>query len=94
MRITIGNDVLYENYSAGLGRADEFFRNLRNIERQKIVVGRNDKIFPEPGAHPFLRDLPEAALHLFDTGHFTLEDKLDEMAPLIRDFLDRKVVPR
>jgi hypothetical protein len=26
-----------------------------------------------------------------DTGHFALEDKLDEMAPLIRDFLDRKV---
>jgi len=25
------------------------------------------------------------------TGHFALEDKLDEMAPLIHDFLDRKV---
>jgi hypothetical protein len=29
--------------------------------------------------------------HLIDTGHFALEDKADEMVPLIRDFLGRKV---
>jgi hypothetical protein len=29
--------------------------------------------------------------HLIDTGHFALEDKADEMVPLIRDFLDRKI---
>jgi hypothetical protein len=27
--------------------------------------------------------------HLIDTGHFVLEDKADEVVPLIRDFLDR-----
>jgi hypothetical protein len=30
-------------------------------------------------------------LHLLDTGHFALEDKLDEMEPLIREFLDRNL---
>ncbi len=59
-----------------------------------IVWGKNDKIFPEEGAHPYLRDVPGAELHLLDTGHFALEDKLDEMAPLIRSFLDRKVATR
>jgi pimeloyl-ACP methyl ester carboxylesterase len=54
-----------------------------------IVWGRNDKIFPEAGAHPYLRDLPDAELHLLDTGHFALEDKLDEIAPLLMGFLDR-----
>ena len=29
--------------------------------------------------------------HLIDTGHFALEDKADEMVPLTRDFLGRKV---
>jgi len=29
-----------------------------------------------------------------DTGHFALEDKADEIIPLIRDFLDRKVTPQ
>jgi len=56
-----------------------------------IVWGKNDVIFPEPGAHPYLRDLPEAELHLLDSGHFALEDQLDVMAPLIRDFLARKL---
>jgi pimeloyl-ACP methyl ester carboxylesterase len=56
-----------------------------------IVWGKNDKIFPEAGAHPYLRDLPAAEMHILDTGHFALEDKLDVMAPLIRNFLDKKL---
>ena len=56
-----------------------------------IVWGKNDKIFPADGAHPYRRDLPNVELHLLDTGHFALEDKADEMVPLIRDFLDREV---
>ncbi|MGW1085880.1 alpha/beta fold hydrolase [Streptomyces sp. NPDC002596] len=54
-----------------------------------IVWGRNDMFFPEPGARAYLRDLPDAELHLFDTGHFALEDHLPEIAPLVADFLDR-----
>ncbi|MDR8415166.1 alpha/beta hydrolase [Nonomuraea sp. 3-1Str] len=54
-----------------------------------IVWGRNDPFFPEPGAHAYLRDLPGAELHVFDTGHFALEENLPEIAPLIAAFLDR-----
>jgi pimeloyl-ACP methyl ester carboxylesterase len=56
-----------------------------------LVWGKNDRIFPADGAHPYKRDLPDVEFHLIDTGHFALEDKADEMVPLIRDFLDRKV---
>ena len=56
-----------------------------------IVWGKNDKIFPADGAHPYKRDLPKVEFHLIDTGHFALEDKADEMVPLIRDFLSRKI---
>ena len=56
-----------------------------------IVWGKNDKIFPADGAHPYKRDLPKVEFHLLDTGHFVLEDKADEVFPLIRDFLDRKI---
>ena len=58
-----------------------------------IVWGANDKIFPADGAHPYKRDLPDVEFHLFDTGHFALEDKADEIVPLIRDFLERKLSP-
>ena len=45
----------------------------------------------ETSLREFVHQLPKAELHLLDTGHFALEDKLDVMAPLIHDFLDRKV---
>jgi pimeloyl-ACP methyl ester carboxylesterase len=56
-----------------------------------IVWGKNDKIFPPDGAHPYKRDLPDIEFHLLDTGHFALEDKADEIVPLMRDFLARRV---
>lgn len=56
-----------------------------------IVWGKNDYIFPADGAHPYKRDLTDLEFHLLDTGHFVLEDKADEVVPLIRDFLERKV---
>jgi pimeloyl-ACP methyl ester carboxylesterase len=65
----------------------EFFRQKK--PPTIIVWGKNDKIFPPDGATPYLRDLPDAELHLIDSGHFALEDHLDEMAPLIRTFLDK-----
>lgn len=58
-----------------------------------IVWGKNDVIFPASGAKAYLRDLPGAELHLFDSGHFALEDKGDEIASLMRDFLDRQSAP-
>ncbi|WP_322100107.1 alpha/beta fold hydrolase [Geminicoccus harenae] len=69
-----------------------FFRDRR--PPTLIVWGENDQIFAAAGAHAYLRDLPDAELHLLDTGHFALEDKLDEIAPLIHDFLDRKIAGR
>ncbi|MFF4211719.1 alpha/beta fold hydrolase [Streptomyces sp. NPDC001796] len=54
-----------------------------------ITWGSNDPFFPESGARAYLRDLPDAELHLFDTGHFALETHLPEIAPLSADFLDR-----
>jgi pimeloyl-ACP methyl ester carboxylesterase len=56
-----------------------------------IVWGKNDFIFPADGAHPYKRDLKDLEFHLIDSGHFLLEDKPDELFPLIHDFLDRKV---
>ncbi|WP_086818528.1 alpha/beta fold hydrolase [Allokutzneria sp. NRRL B-24872] len=52
-----------------------------------IVWGTGDMFFSEAGARAYLRDVPDAQLHLFETGHFALEDKVDEIAPLIADFL-------
>lgn len=83
---------LFYDYRTNLPLYPQFQAFFRDRKPPTLIVwGKNDKIFPEEGAHPYLRDLPEAEFHLLDTGHFALEDKLDEMAPLIRSFLDRKI---
>jgi len=87
-------DLLYD-YRTNVPLYPQFQKFFRERKPPTIILwGKNDKIFPEPGAHPYLRDLPDAEFHILDSGHFALEDKLDEMAPLIRDFLDRKIDKR
>ncbi|SDF57514.1 MULTISPECIES: alpha/beta fold hydrolase [unclassified Duganella] len=56
-----------------------------------IVWGKNDKIFPPAGAHPYLRDLPKAELHFVNTGHFALEEDSVAIANYIRPFLAKNV---
>lgn len=86
---------LFYDYRTNLPLYPQFQAFFRDRKPPTLIVwGKNDKIFPEAGAHPYLRDLPDAELHILDTGHFALEDKFDEMAPLIHDFLDRKVARR
>ncbi|MDH6125069.1 alpha/beta hydrolase [Kitasatospora sp. GP82] len=82
------------DYHSNLARYPEWQEWLRKHTPPTLITwGRNDPFFPEPGARAYLRDLPDAEVHLFDTGHFALEENLPEIAPLIADFLDR-VWPR
>jgi pimeloyl-ACP methyl ester carboxylesterase len=65
---------------------------LRNYQPPTLIVwGKNDEIFPAAGAEPYKRDLEDLEYHLIDTGHFALESHGQEIADLMRDFLNRKV---
>jgi pimeloyl-ACP methyl ester carboxylesterase len=54
-----------------------------------IVWGPHDGYMPDGAARAYFRDLPDAELHLLDAGHWALETSLDEVVPLVRDFLGR-----
>jgi pimeloyl-ACP methyl ester carboxylesterase len=54
-----------------------------------IVWGPHDGYMPEKSARAYLRDLPDAELHLLDGGHWLLETHLHEVVHLVRDFLGR-----
>lgn len=54
-----------------------------------IVWGQHDHYMPEKSAQAYLRDLPEAEVHLLEGGHWLLETNLDEVTNLIRSFLER-----
>jgi pimeloyl-ACP methyl ester carboxylesterase len=83
---------LFHDYGSNVPLYPQFQAFFRERRPPTLIVwGKNDKIFPAEGATPYLRDLPNAQLHLLDTGHFALEDKLDVMAPMIHAFLDREL---
>jgi pimeloyl-ACP methyl ester carboxylesterase len=57
-----------------------------------IVWGPRDGYMPEGAARAYLRDLPDAELHLLeDGGHWLLETHLDQTVSLVRTFLDRLI---
>lgn len=51
--------------------------------------GPQDGYMPEASARAYLRDLPDAELHLLDGGHWLLETHFDEVVSLSREFLGR-----
>ena len=65
----------------------EYFR--KHKPRFLAAWGKNDPFFLPAGAEAFRRDIPDAQVHFFDTGHFALETHATEIAGLIRDFLAR-----
>jgi pimeloyl-ACP methyl ester carboxylesterase len=54
--------------------------------------GRNDAFFPIAGARAYLADLPDADIHLLDTGHFATATHSPEIAVLISAFFQNRVV--
>ena len=63
----------------------EYFRTQK--PRLLAVWGKNDPFFLPAGAEAFKRDIPEAVVRFFDTGHFALETHSAEIASLICEFL-------
>ncbi|AOF94405.1 alpha/beta hydrolase [Sinorhizobium sp. RAC02] len=79
---------------AGLKQNRAWFPDHRKYLREHqpptlIVWGPNDHYMPERSARAYLRDLPEAELHLLDGGHWLLETHLEEVVHRARDFLGR-----
>jgi len=86
---------LFYDYRTNVELYPQFQAFFRQHQPPTLIVwGANDTIFPAAGASAFKRDLPQAELHLLDTGHFAFEDKGDEILPLLREFLQRHLAAR
>jgi pimeloyl-ACP methyl ester carboxylesterase len=63
---------------------------LRKYKPPTLVLwGRYDPSFTTPGALAYKRDLPDAEVDILDAGHFATEEKVDEIASRMLDFLGR-----
>jgi pimeloyl-ACP methyl ester carboxylesterase len=81
---------LFQDYYNNLLAYPKWQAFLRKQQPPTLIVwGKNDPAFIAAGAEAYLRDLPQAELHLIDAGHFAVEEKAVEIAQFILPFMDR-----
>lgn len=52
-----------------------------------VVWGKYDPSFALPEAEAYKREVPDAEVHVFEAGHFALDESVDEIAAIMRHFL-------
>jgi len=81
---------LFGDYRSNIALYPAFQAYFRAHKPPFLAVwGKNDPFFLPPGAEAFKRDMPDAVVRFFHTGHFALETHAAEIAAAIRDFLPR-----
>jgi pimeloyl-ACP methyl ester carboxylesterase len=81
---------LFGDYKSNVALYPSFQQYFRTHKPPLLAVwGKNDPFFLPPGAEAFRRDIPEAEVRFFDTGHFALETHYAEIAKVIGDFLSK-----
>ena len=79
---------LFGDYQSNVALYPAFQTYFRTHKPRFLAVwGRHDPFFLPPGAEAFKRDIPDAVIRFFETGHFALETHAAEIAAAIRDFL-------
>jgi pimeloyl-ACP methyl ester carboxylesterase len=75
----------YKTNVALYPKFQEYFR----VYRPKLLAvwGDKDPFFLPAGAEAYKRDLPDAIVKLYDTGHFALETHVNEIGNDILEFL-------
>ncbi len=84
-------DLLLD-YASNVEMYPQFQDYFRQYQPPLLAVwGKNDPFFMPAGAEAWKRDLPDAEIRFYDTGHFALETHAKEIGTAVGDFLDRHV---
>ncbi len=82
--------AMFYDYRTNVPLYPKWQKYLRDHQPPTLIVwGKNDYIFPADGAHPYKKDLKNLEFHLLETGHFALEEKGDEIAAYMLNFLEK-----
>jgi pimeloyl-ACP methyl ester carboxylesterase len=85
----IQTDLFYD-YRTNETRFTDWQAWMKRAQPPTLVVwGRYDPSFETAEAQAYKRELPEAEIHVIDAGHFALDEKADDVAGYVRDFLAR-----
>lgn len=81
---------LIGDYKTNLALYPEFQQYFRNNQPPALIVwGNRDPYFLPAGAEAYKKDLPNAIVKFYDTGHFALETHVAEIGQDILQFLSR-----
>jgi len=81
---------LFYDYQTNVASYPRWQAWLREHRPPMLVVwGKYDPSFETAEATAYLRDVPEAEVHILNAGHFALDEAVDEIAILMRRFLAR-----
>jgi len=91
-----GNDEiqldLFLDYASNVALYPKFQEYFRTHRPPLLAVwGKNDPFFLPKGAEAYRRDIPDAEVRLFDTGHFALETHVEEIGAAILSFLGKRL---
>ena len=79
---------LFYDYQNNVKLYPKWQQYLRDHQPPLLIVwGKNDAFFPESGAKAFKNDVKNIDYHIYDTGHFALEEDGDAIIDNIRDFM-------
>jgi pimeloyl-ACP methyl ester carboxylesterase len=83
---------LFGDYKSNVALYPKFQDYFRTHKPPLLAAwGKNDPFFLPPGAEAFRRDIPNAEVRFFDTGHFALETHSAEIGAAISDFLAKNL---
>jgi pimeloyl-ACP methyl ester carboxylesterase len=79
---------LLVDYGTNVAQYPKYQEYLRTHKPPLLAIwGKSDPTFLPAGAEAFKRDVPDAEIHLLETGHFALETHTKEIADAVRAFL-------
>ncbi|WP_241524555.1 alpha/beta fold hydrolase [Vreelandella sulfidaeris] len=80
------------DYATNVAKYPEFQAYFREYQPPLLAVwGKHDPFFLPSGAEAWKRDIPEADIRFYDTGHFALETHGDVIIPVIREFMNNRI---
>jgi len=83
---------LFYDYRKNVELYPKWQKFLQDYQPKSLIFwGQNDIFFTREGGEAYLKDLPNAEMHRLDSGHFAVEDFLDEIANGIIHFYLEKV---
>jgi pimeloyl-ACP methyl ester carboxylesterase len=90
----IQSDLFYD-YRSNVENYPKWQAWMRAKQPRLLVIwGKFDPSFDLSEPEAYRRDVPNAQVHLLDAGHFALDTAADEIAALVRGFLDSLRSPR